>query len=174
MKQPQLYIFAGLPGSGKTTLAKQLAASLGAVYLRIDTLEQGLRELCQVNPQGEGYGLAWRLATDNLRLGLSVVADSCNPIQLSRDEWQQVAIQAGAEYINIEVMCSDVQQHRSRVETREATIVGQQLPDWQAVCEREYHPWATSRIQLDTAGKTVAQSLAELEQQLGTSKHNRV
>ncbi len=109
MANGTLYIFAGLTGAGKTTLAQQLAASLGAVYLRIDTLEQGLRELCQVNPQGEGYGLAWRLAADNLALGLSVVADSCNPIQLSRDEWQRVAVQVGADYINIEVICSDAQ-----------------------------------------------------------------
>ena len=173
MAQGTLYIFAGLPGAGKTTLAQQLASSLGAVYLRIDTLEQGLRELCQVDPQGEGYGLAWRLAADNLALGLSVVADSCNPIQLSRDAWQRVAVQAGVEFINIEVLCSDEQQHRYRVETREATIAGQQLPDWQAVCEREYHPWRAPRIQLDTAGKTVAQCLAELKQQLSDSKHTR-
>ena len=27
-----------------------------------------------------------RIAADNLRLGISVVADSCNPIELTRDE----------------------------------------------------------------------------------------
>lgn len=41
-----LYIFAGLPGSGKSTLAKKLAQKLGATYLRIDTIEQGLRDTC--------------------------------------------------------------------------------------------------------------------------------
>jgi SpoVK/Ycf46/Vps4 family AAA+-type ATPase len=30
-------IFCGLPGTGKTTLARELARRLGAVYLRIDT-----------------------------------------------------------------------------------------------------------------------------------------
>ncbi len=36
---PTLYIFSGLPGAGKTTLAKQLANQVGAFYLRIDTVE---------------------------------------------------------------------------------------------------------------------------------------
>ena len=38
-----LIVFSGLPGTGKTTLAKDLAATTGAVYLRIDTIEQAIR-----------------------------------------------------------------------------------------------------------------------------------
>ena len=37
-----LYIFGGLPGTGKTTLARYLAHHQRAVYLRIDTIEQAL------------------------------------------------------------------------------------------------------------------------------------
>ena len=39
-----LIIFGGLPGTGKTTLARALAEQLGAVFLRIDTIEQALRQ----------------------------------------------------------------------------------------------------------------------------------
>ncbi len=98
---PVLYIFAGLPGSGKSTLSQRIAQELAAVYLRIDTIEQGLRELCSIEVQGEGYRLAYRIAADNLRLGRSVVADSCNPIELTRREWEQVARDAGADFVNI-------------------------------------------------------------------------
>jgi cytidylate kinase len=35
-----LIIFGGLPGTGKTAIAQQLARELGAVYLRIDSMEQ--------------------------------------------------------------------------------------------------------------------------------------
>lgn len=79
MKTPTLYIFSGLPATGKSTLAELLARRLGAAYVRIDTIEQALRDLCSVDVQGEGYRLAYRVAADNLRLGISVVADSCNP-----------------------------------------------------------------------------------------------
>src|SRR5688572_30698345 len=89
-----LYVFSGLPGAGKTVLSQQLATHFGAAYLRIDTIEQALRDICGINVQGEGYRLAYRIAADNLRLGVSVVADSCNPIELTRDEWEEVARQS--------------------------------------------------------------------------------
>jgi predicted kinase len=54
-KRPVLYIFSGLPGTGKTTLSQKVARQIKAVYLRIDTIEQALRDLCSVNVQREGY-----------------------------------------------------------------------------------------------------------------------
>ncbi|MFP5386577.1 MAG: AAA family ATPase [Bacteriovoracia bacterium] len=45
MKKGTLIIFSGLPGSGKSTLASLLATHLKATYLRIDTLEQGLKDV---------------------------------------------------------------------------------------------------------------------------------
>ncbi len=33
-----LVVFAGLPGAGKTTIARLLAKRLDAIYLRIDTI----------------------------------------------------------------------------------------------------------------------------------------
>jgi predicted kinase len=162
-----LYIFSGLPGSGKTTLAERLAERLQATYLRVDTVEQGLRDLCAIEVQGEGYGLAYRVAADNLRLGVSVVADSCNPIELTRREWQEVALGAQAGYVNIEVVCSDPVEHHRRVETREASIEGLRLPTWDEVERREYSEWRTERLVIDTAGRTEETSFDELIARLG-------
>lgn len=89
MNPATFYIFSGLPGSGKTTLARFLARRVGAAHLRIDTIEQALRDLCSVDVQGEGYRLAYRVAADILSSGGSVAADSCNPIELTRREWEQ-------------------------------------------------------------------------------------
>ncbi len=157
-----LYIISGLPGTGKTTLSKMLAQHLNAVYLRIDTVEQALRDLCSVNVAGEGYRLSYRVASDNLRLGISVVADSCNPIVLSRDEWEQVAIDSEAKFVNIEIICSDKVEHKKRVETRRATIPGHVLPTWEKVESREYDSWTSKRVVIDTAVKTVDESFNEL------------
>ena len=157
-----LFIFSGLPGSGKSTLAVALARQAGAVYVRVDTIEQALRDLCGVEVGGEGYQLAHRIALDNLRVGLSVVADSCNPIELTRREWERVALDAGVPHLNVEVVCSDVVQHRSRVESRLSDVPGLKLPSWSDVTSREYHQWTTHRLVIDTAGRSSQASQAEL------------
>ena len=162
MNHPVLYIFSGLPGSGKSTLAKELAKAIGAIYLRIDTIEQAIRDLCDFKVEGEGYRLSYRVSSDNLKLGLSVVADSCNPIELTRREWNDVAILAGADFVNIEVICSEKDEHRKRIETRTSEVLGLELPTWEKVKNREYHPWKSERIVIDTASKSIEKSTEEL------------
>lgn len=157
-----LYIFSGLPGSGKSTLAQQLAARAGAAYLRIDTIEQVLREECSVDVQAEGYRLAYRVAADNLRLGVSVVADSCNPIELTRREWERVADEAGAHHVNVEVVCSDPREHRKRVESRRPTVPGLTLPTWDEVTRRAYDDWTVDRVVVDTSGRSEHECLQDL------------
>ncbi|MBD3241808.1 MAG: AAA family ATPase [Chitinivibrionales bacterium] len=166
MSDPTLYIFSGLPASGKTTLAERLARAVGAVFLRIDTFEQGLRDLLSVEPEGEGYRLAYRIAADNLRLGSSVVADSCNPITLTRDEWEDVARASGAAFVNVEVICSDPAVHRGRVENRESTVPGLVLPTWAEITARRYDPWDRPRHVIDTAHRDVGKCLDELMRKL--------
>ncbi len=160
--KPILYIFAGLPGAGKSTIACLLAHHLNCVYLCIDTIEQGLRDLCDCDVEGEGYRLAYRIASDNLRLNRNVIADSCNPIILTRNEWQQVALDSDASYINIEITCSDATEHQSRVATRLSQIKGLTLPNWEAVRNREYHSWESERITIDTANIDPHESLSRL------------
>lgn len=161
-RMPTLYIFSGLPGTGKTSLAQRLAGWTKAAYLRIDSIEQALRDLCRVEVQGEGYRLSYRMAADNLRLGLSVVADSCNPIELTRNEWELVALETKASYIHIEVICSDRLEHRRRVETRQSNISGLKLPTWIDVESRQYHHWTRDRIIIDTSGKSESECFEDL------------
>jgi predicted kinase len=80
-----LIVLSGLPWLGKTTIARQVARSLAAVHLRIDSIEQALRE-GGLDVQGEGYAVAHAVAADNLRAGQRVVADCVNPWRLTRDE----------------------------------------------------------------------------------------
>ncbi|NOV29734.1 AAA family ATPase [Methylomonas sp. ZR1] len=167
MNTPTLYIFSGLPASGKSTLAKLLAAKTSSMYVRVDTVEQGLRDLCNFKVEGEGYRFSYRIIRDNLELGVSCISDSCNPIELTRNEWQAVAESVGAKFVNIEVSCSDSVEHEFRVNSRESEVANLKLPDWQQVQNRHYEPWKTEVVKIDTAGQHIEASFTKLVEKLG-------
>lgn len=154
-----LIVFSGLPGSGKTTIAQALACQLEAVYLRIDVIEQTLRE-AGVTVGANGYQVANALALSNVRLGRTVIADCVNPVKESRDAWKAVAVTADVALINIEVVCSDQQAHRRRVETRTGDIPGLIPPMWQSVMAHEYEHWNEPRLIIDTATSTASEATA--------------
>lgn len=156
-----LLIFGGLPGAGKTVIARQLAGQLGAVYLRIDSIETALRSALKSDesPGDTGYRIAYALAEDNLRLGHMVVTDSVNPLALTRDAWLHVAKRAQAAALEIELQCSNVVEHRRRVETRVTDISGLTLPSWQDVVARHYEPWDRKHLVIDTSARTVEESI---------------
>jgi predicted kinase len=157
-----LIAFGGLPGTGKSTVAQALARALGAVYLRIDTLEQAFLDAdCgqrEIGPQG--YMAAYAVAADNLRLGSHVVADSVNALPITRNAWRDVAHAAGALLVEIELICTDATLHRQRVETRESGIAGHRTPTWQSVQERQYEQWDSAHLVIDTAKLSVEQAIA--------------
>lgn len=148
-----LVVFSGLPGVGKSTLARRVAEELGAVYLRADTIEQALRDCGFGDDQigGAGYTATCRVATENLRLKRHVVADQVNPWPLTRDLFHQSAEEAGAAYLDVEVVCSDPVEHRRRVVEREIDVPGLVRPSWDDVMERDYRPWDTPVLQVDTS-----------------------
>lgn len=153
-----LVVLSGLPGVGKTTIARELACALGAVHVRIDSIEQALRNMgWQI--EGEGYAVAYAVSEDNLRLGRIVVADSVNPWPITRDEWRSVANRAGVRVVDVEIMCSDVAEHRRRIQSRAADIPGHRVPTWSEVIGRDYRTWDRERLVIDTAQLDVQQSV---------------
>ncbi|MFF5717922.1 AAA family ATPase [Streptomyces buecherae] len=165
---PVLVIICGLPATGKTTLSQTLARQIGAVHVRVDTIEQAIvRSGLATHPVGPaGYAVAYALAEEHLRQGLTVIAESVSPLAVTRDAWRSVAVRTAVPAIEAEIVCSDPAEHRRRAERRAVDIPDLALPSWDAIVRRPYEPWHRERLVIDTAGRDVAACVADLRRAL--------
>lgn len=156
-----LVVLAGLPGTGKTTLAREMAGRIGAMHLRVDSIEAALHSSSlAIHPaEDAGYLVALALARDNLAVGLDVIADAVNPIPECREWWIRTAGRARARLLTVELSCGDVALHQTRIESRRADLPGLVVPDWDAVLHRPYHPWSDADLHIDTAARPIHESL---------------
>jgi len=113
-----------------------------------------------------GYRAAYAVAGENLCLGLYVIADCVNPLQLTREAWLRVARQSGVGIFEVEVTCSDQGAHQLRVERRSSDIPGLKLPTWQDVLSRNYEPWDREHVVVDSAHSTIEEMVGDIRRRL--------
>lgn len=172
-RQPLLLCVGGLPATGKSTIARRLAARLGAAFVRTDTIEvaigraEGRFEETNGWELPPGYAVGYEVAADQLRNGLDVIADSVNPLRVSRDAWRATGLDAGARVVEVEVVCSDTTEHRRRAEERILDVPGLAKPTWEQISSREYDSWDRDRLVVDTAMLDVDQAVQFVRQSVG-------
>jgi predicted kinase len=140
--RPTLLLITGLPGTGKSTVAEQAAALLGAPVLAHDWAMSGLRPfesiqnaLDSMKPPGHqqvGWSILCALARAQIRRGSSVVLDGVARAPCV-DECRNVAAQEGARILTVLTECADLEVHRSRIETRQRSIPNWYELDWDRV-----------------------------------------
>ena len=153
---PMLVVVSGLPGTGKTAVARSLADRLGAVHLSIDPVENAML--------GAGAERGWTtgvaayeavrvMAQDNLVRGLTVVVDAVNDSEAARDTWRRAGAAAAAPVRFILLRLDDEAEHRRRLHGRERGLEHVGEPTWDAVRGRAeaYEPWMGECSEVDAS-----------------------
>jgi predicted kinase len=148
-------VMAGLPGSGKSAVAEDLARALGCAVLSVDPVEAAMWRsgIDRGQPTGlAAYVVVEALAADQLALGHDVVVDAVNAVEPARDEWRQLAQRTGSVLRFIEVRCSDERVHRRRLESRNRGLGDFREPTWESVQARRagFSEWSDERLVLDS------------------------
>jgi predicted kinase len=149
-----LIVTAGLPGAGKSTIADQIAARLGYPVVSVDPIESAILSAGIDSDQPTGlaaYLVAETIAGAVLALERSVIVDAVNAVNPAREQWVALAHKYGDALKFIEVVCSDPEIHRQRLESRNRNLPLVSEPTWHAVEQSldEYDDWSGPSAEVD-------------------------
>ena len=153
MKNHSLILFAGLPGTGKSTLAYRLAKEKGWCVLSKDQINRSL-ERERIDNGRAGYEVLLDLAELNLRNSVSVILDASFGFARLRSRAEEIAKQYEARFFGIECICSDEQSLKKRFEMRPEMVTGWQPADWLEYnrVKNYWEKWENAHLRLDATG----------------------
>jgi predicted kinase len=151
--EPTLIIFAGMPGSGKTTLARMVAQHLKLPIFAKDRVQRVLRDhhLATANT-GDGYYIILDMADEQLSLGISVILDATFPLEHFRMVASEIATRHKARFCPLYCHCSDDAAWQARMNSRAQYVPGWQPVGWDDVLRMRqyYQPWNTNAKVVDS------------------------
>lgn len=158
--QTVLIVILGLPGTGKTTFARALAARTGARHLNTDMLrvELGLRGQYDETTKARVYDELLRLTRNALKQGTPVVLDGTFYRQAFRDRITDLAQETGAVLKWIELTASP-ETVKERV-SHKRPYSEADFAVYRKIREA-FEPLKEERLSLDSDQKTLGAMLRE-------------
>lgn len=137
-----LIAFKGLPGTGKSTLARALARELRWPLIDKDDIKDVL-DGHTPEAGGLAYDALFNLVRRQALLGLDVICDSPLTFERSYTRLREIAGATGAKLFIVESTCSDEQAWLERIEARKMlSLPAHHQTDWKEL--QSYRQWAST------------------------------
>jgi predicted kinase len=164
---PMLIGMAGLPGAGKSSIAEKLGQALPAPVISVDPIEAAIWRAGVPHDQPTGYAaylVAEAVADGILGLGQNAIVDAVNAVEPARWQWRSLAQKRNTPLTFIEVVCSDPDLHRQRLESRSRGIPGFKEPTWEMVQRQraEFEPFPAPHENQHPTAHLLLDSTADL------------
>jgi len=161
--QNKLIIFSGLPGTGKSTLAKRLARELRCPLLCIDDIVNNIPENPGVEFWDSQVEILLTLVETQLEIGLSVIVDSVF-MNTDRHHAQALAQKYQAHFRPIYTDLSDDKVWEQRITQRYLELNNPAVATWEQVQRQRshFHNWEPDTALFIDALKPVEQNYADV------------
>ncbi len=148
-----LILFSGMPGSGKTTLARLVARRLGIPVFAKDRVQRVLRDHNLADSStGDGYYIILDQADEQLSLGISVILDATFPLDHFRMVASEIAARHRTRFCALYCTCSDDAVWSDRMKQRVQYVPGWKPVGWEDVLRMRdyYQPWNDNALTVDS------------------------
>lgn len=166
---PTLIIIGGVPGTGKSTLAKALSKELNIPAFSKDELEAAVarKGLCNnKETRGVGFEIMAVLAKNLFENNSGAIFDFIASKHRTEEQWPHL-LNYDVKYI--ECICSIVEVHKERIQSRKRNIEGWYELVWEDVLnvQERFQPLFTDRLILDSVNdlsKNIAMAIEYVSQ----------
>lgn len=150
-----LVMICGLPGTGKSTLAKAVAEKIDAVYLNSDSIRLGMLEEREYTEEEKKqvYEAMFEKSAEEMKEGKNVVLDATFYKKELRDDAKETADEAGTDFYVIEcVTHEDLLRERILNRGKEETESEADFEVYKKVKE-QFEPVSEEHLAVDTSNE---------------------